>query len=77
VQTCQQQFAMTQELVDEILRRVKSADSPAEVVSRVVDALIAAEVDLREAPSLEQMKRLLVEAFRSSGLTCPAGNATP
>lgn len=64
-----QHFSITDSLLDDIRTAARFADSRQEVARRVVKVLADANVDLRLSPTLEQMKRLLIEAYRASD--CP------
>ena len=62
----EQRTNVDQTLMEKIRRETQTVKCEREVVNAVVDVLVQEGLDLRKEPSLEEMKCLLVEAFRSA-----------
>ncbi len=60
-----QQTMISDELIEHICSAVKGLQNKDDVVTTIVDTLIDCDVDLRCDPSLEEMKRILAEAYNS------------
>ncbi len=60
-----QRSMISDELIEHICSAVKGLENRDAVVTIIVDTLIDCNVDLRCDPSLEEMKRILAEAYNS------------
>ena len=60
-----QRSVISDELIEQICSAVKDLENRDDVVTTIVDSLIDCNVDLRCDPSLEEMKRILAEAYNS------------
>jgi hypothetical protein len=55
----------TDYLIQQICEEIRRNGSPPDVASTVADVLVKEGLDIRREPSLEAMKRILVEAVRA------------
>ncbi len=60
----EQHVIVTEDVIARIRSAVRRTHSREDVVAAVIDALAEADIDLRRLPTLDEMKRVLVEAFR-------------
>ena len=61
--TSSQPLTLSDELIEKIRSAVKELTDKDDVVRTIVTTLIESGVDLRHAPSLEEMKQILTDAY--------------